>query len=136
VQDVSRAELDDKTAQLEQEHRFLDDLSRIEPETLWRLRPGQPPNVTAYLVLKDAASIFEWLTGKKAARGVNRSDATESGPFHRFVSVLWPAIFENGTSGLPAAMKNWAQWHSKHQERSALMTNMASRNPTWGLFEK
>jgi hypothetical protein len=59
----------------------------------------------------------------------------EIGPFFRFASALWPAIFGNGTVGLPAAMKNWASARKHYDERSALIANMALRHPEWGLFQ-
>jgi hypothetical protein len=136
VLDVGQAEIVDRTTRLNQERQFLANLKGIAPENFWSFRPGQPRNVASYLVLQDAASIFEWLSGTKAARGVNRIDATEAGPFFRFASTLWPAIFGQGVVGLPAAMKNWARWRSAYQERSALIANIALRHPTWGIFER
>lgn len=133
VENVSRADFTDR--RLIQESDFLAKLGAIAPRKFWKLGPGQPPNLVAYLVLQDAASIFEWLTGTKAARGVHRNNASETGPFFRFASTLWPAVFGNGTVGLPAAMKNWAQWRSRYRERSALIANMALRHPTWGIFD-
>jgi hypothetical protein len=121
---------------LNEETDFLSKLSAIAPEKLWKSGPGQPRNLRAHLVLQDAAAIFEWLTGMKAARGVDRIGAFETGPFFRFASTLWPEVFGNGVVGLPAAMKNWAQYRSQYNERSALVANIALRHPTWGIFER
>ena len=34
-------------------------------------------------------------------------------------------------------MKNWAEWREQYKrERSALITNIALRYPTWGIFER
>jgi hypothetical protein len=82
--------------------------------------PGQPRNIIAYLVMKDLAAIFEWLTEKKAARGVDRTDHTETGPFWRFAESVWQVAF--GTSrGLKAAMKNWAEARELYREHSSFM---------------
>jgi hypothetical protein len=101
----------------------------------WKRKRGGPRNITAYLFLQDAAALFEWLTDKKATRGVDRIDNSETGPFWRVVSVLWPLMI--GTKGgLPSAMKNWAAARNKFGERSALMANMHLRHPTWGVFKR
>ena len=114
---------------------FLAKLAAITPQERQRFRRGRPLNIIAYLVLLDAAAIFEWFSGKKAARGVNRIDGSETGPFFRFVSVLWPIIFGKGDEGLPAAIKNWASWRSKFDEHSAFIANVDLSHPTWGIFD-
>ena len=58
--------------------------------------------------MKDLAAIFEWLTGRKAARGVDRTYHTETGPFFRFAQSIWPVAFGN-TRGLKAAIKNFVE---------------------------
>ncbi|HEY7243372.1 MAG TPA: hypothetical protein VH678_05755 [Xanthobacteraceae bacterium] len=136
LQDVSRSEFTDRVARLDGQLYYLEKLAVIVPREIWKLAPGQPRNLTAYLVLQDAAAIFEWFTGIKAARGVDRINATETGPFFRFASVLWPIVFGNGTEGLPAAMKNWALGRSRYHERSALIANIALRQRTWGVFDE
>src|SRR5262249_20406237 len=75
--------------------------------------PGQPRNVSAYLVMMDLAAIFEWLTGKKATRVVDRITNDETGPFWDFAAAVWPLVFGNGCHGLRAAMKNWAELTSE-----------------------
>ena len=96
--------------------------------------PGQPRNIRAYLVMKDLAAIFEWLTGRKAARGVDRTDHAETGPYWRFAESVWQVVF--GTShGLKAAMKNWAELRELHHEPSSFMLNLPLRRPEWGIFE-
>ena len=134
-EDVSRSDFADRTARLNQKSDFLAKLGAIAPKKFWKVEgSGRPPNLVAYLVLQDTAAIFEWLAGTKAARGVHRITGSETGPFFRFASTLWPAVFGNSIAGLPAAMKNWAQWQSRYNERSALIANMALRHPTWGIF--
>jgi hypothetical protein len=130
---VSRSEYAGQEARLREGCLFLQGLSSISPEEHWKTRSGQPRNYAAYLILQDAAVIFEWYTAAKPARGTTKGK--ESGPFFRFASVLWPIIFGSGTSGLPAAMKNWALWRKQHQERSALIANIDIQHPTWGLYE-
>ena len=43
--------------------------------------PGRPRNIIAYLVLRDTAAIYEWVTGDKARREVDRASGTEIGAF-------------------------------------------------------
>ena len=135
VEDISRADFTDRTARLEQEPDFLAKLGAIAPEEFWKFGPGQPPNLCAYLVLQDVAAIFEWLTGVRAARQVDRIEGSDAGPFFLFARLLWPAIFGNGVRGLSAALKNWAEWSSRYGERSALIANMDLRHRAWGVFQ-
>ena len=81
-----------------------------------KLPPNHRRNLAAYLVLRDAAAIFEWLTESPATRQVDRINGTETGAFFGFVSILWPAIFGKGAMGLSAAMKNWASLRSRYDE--------------------
>jgi hypothetical protein len=120
------------SARVDEESNFLAKLAAIAPEGWWKLGPGQPRNFAAYLVLYDAAAIFRWYSGKKAARGVHRVSGNETGPFFRFVSVVWPAVFGRGIQGLPAAMNNWADAGSKH---SAVVANIDLRHRAWGVYD-
>jgi hypothetical protein len=133
--EFNREELRQKSVDLDQHFRFLAELSEIKPRSFWKLGRGQPPNLQAYLVLQDAAAIYEWITGETATRNVDRYTGTDVSPFFQFASVLWPIIFGKDTSGLKAAMKNWAKWRKDHDERSAFVVNVALRHPDWGLFE-
>jgi hypothetical protein len=112
---------------LEEETYFLAQLAAVAPEKVWELGDGRPRNLAAYFVLRDAAAIFAWFTNEKATREVDRDDHTHTGPFFQFASALWPVVFEKGTHGLSAAMKNWAGAGSRP---SALMANMDLRHPT------
>jgi hypothetical protein len=134
--DAGRADFRDQVARLSEEVEFLSKLAAVAPKEFWKLTRGHPRNVCAYLVLKDAAALFEWLSGIKATREVSRDDGTETGPFFHFTSILWPTIFRNDVVGLPAAMKNWAQLRRTHDEQSALVVNMALRHPSWGIFAR
>lgn len=109
-------------------------LERLSHAALKALRKPTRRKITTYLVVLDAAAIFEWLTGKDATRIVK--DGSEIGPFHDFLASLWPVIFNSGDDGLPAAMKNWASARSKYNERSPLMANIAMRHPRWGVFKQ
>jgi hypothetical protein len=133
IEKVSRSEWANLKGRLDDESYFLAKLAAIAPEGWWKLGRGAPRNFAAYLVLWDAAAIFAWYTGKKATRVVDRNDATETGPFFRFASVLWPVVFGRGEQGLPAAMKNWAQEGSRY---SPLIANIDLRHPTWGIIRK
>jgi hypothetical protein len=133
---VSRANFEGRVAPLDEEREFLSKLSATEPPPFWKPKAGRPRNLRAHLVVRDAAEIFEWYTGKKAARGVDRSDTSESGPFYRFVALLWPEIFGKVTLGLGAALKNWALARSRYNERCPLLLNMDLRHPTWRIFDR
>jgi hypothetical protein len=136
LKDISRVDLEDQARRLEEELHFLAKLASISPKKYWNVRRGGPRNLAAYLVLQDAAAIFEWFSGRRAARGVDRIDGTETGPFFRFASALWPVVFGKGAAGLSAALKNWALGRSRYSEQSALIANIALRHPTWGIFER
>jgi hypothetical protein len=126
---VSRSEFAEEDARLLEESLFLKRLSCF-PEEHWKAGRGRPRNYAAYLVVRDAATIFEWYSGILATREVDRDTGKEINEFYNFTSTLWPIIFHEGTAGLSAAMKNWAEY----DERSALIANMNWHHPTWGLY--
>jgi hypothetical protein len=130
--EVSRSEWANLESRLDEESDFLAKLAGIAPREVWKLGRGQPRNLAAYFVLQDAAAIFAWFTNEKAAREVDRIDHTETGPFFRFASVLWPVVFKRGIWGLKATMKNWGEQGSRP---SALIANIDLRHPAWGIFE-
>jgi hypothetical protein len=125
----------DEAKRLHEVREYIRKLATLSPEQCWTSRRGRPRNYAAYLVLQDAAAIFKWFCGKKATRVVNRIDNTETGPFFRFASTLWPIVFGKGHHGLTAAMKNWATGRTQFDEASALIANIDLRHPTWGIFE-
>jgi hypothetical protein len=121
------------------EHRdFLNRLQAAGQSLSNQLKrgPGHPRNVLAYLVLRDIAAIFEWLTGLQARREVDRARSCETGAFYHFCEAVWPPVFASGLDGLPAAMKNWAFAHRKYNDTSALIANIAMRHPSWGVFDR
>jgi hypothetical protein len=133
---LGATELAKRQAQMSEVRDFLAKLASMESRKFFNLKRGQPRNLPSYLVLLDAAAIFNWYTGDRAARGVDRIKYIESGPFFRFASALWPFIFGKGIGGLPAAMKNWAKARKDYAEHSALIENIAWRHSTWGVFER
>ena len=133
---VTRETLSEMKLRLKQQDDFL---KKIEAAILRLLEedkqgPGQPRNIVAYLVMLDLAAIFEWLTHRKAARGVDRIDHTETGPFWRFAESVWLLAFGSAL-GLKAAMKNWAEARNEYHEHSSFLYNLATRRPEWGIFE-
>ncbi len=132
---LSRAERAERARRFDEQSEFLSKLAAITPADLWNPISRRPRSIRAYLVLQDAAAIFEWLTGTKAIRQVSRHNGTEIGPFFRFASTLWPVIFGNGITGLPSAMKNWDQWAKQYDEKSGLIDNIAQRHRAWGIFD-
>ena len=125
VQDISRIELSELCKQLKETPDFLWKLSAIAPK-----KPSSR-RLTPYLILLDAAAIFEWYSGTEATREVSSDSGKEIGDFYRFASMLWPVVFGNGVTGLPAAMKNWAKYRNQFDERSALIANIALRYSAW-----
>ena len=81
--------------------------------------------------MKDIAAIFEWLTGTRAARRIERGPAT----FGRFAEAIWPVVFESADDGLQSAQKNWAAFRARYEEESALIANINMRHPEWGVFD-
>jgi hypothetical protein len=133
---VSRERHAEMKERLRQEDDFL---RKLAAATLTLIEedkrgPGQPRNIPAYLVMKDLAAIFEWLTGRKAARGVDRIYHTETGPFFRFAQSIWQVAFGN-TRGLKAAIANFVEARKLYQEQSPFLFNIAFHHPTWGIFE-
>jgi hypothetical protein len=104
TKEVSWKELAIRIAWLEYLSEYLARVACVQTTEIWKPGPGQPRNIAAYLVLQDAAAIFEWLTRKQATREVDRDNHAETGPFFQFASILWPVIFQEGTAGLSAAI--------------------------------
>ena len=96
---------------------------------------GRPRNLAAFLVIRDIACIFQWVTGTEASRSVDRAHGKEIGPFWQFASAVWPVVFGKGDDGLSSAMQNWARDKDLYGPGSALIANIALRHPTWGIFE-
>ena len=128
-------ELDGLIKRIEEEISFLTKLEKAAPRT-WKRGRGQPRNITAYLVMQDAAAIFQWLTNMEPTREVDRDSHSGTNAFWELVAAIWPVVFHSGDDGLPAAMKNWASLKSANREKSALIANIAMRHPTWGIFER
>jgi hypothetical protein len=128
-------ELTELIKRIEDEGGFLTKLAEAARQT-WKRSPGRPRNIRAYLVMKDVAAIFEWLTNMKATRQVDTKSHDETGPFWQFAAAIWPVVFGEADDGLPAAMKNWASYGASYGERSDLIVNIAMRQPTWGIFER
>jgi hypothetical protein len=134
---VSRERVAEMKERLKDEDDFLRKLAAatqtlIEEDKRGR---GQPRNIRAYLVMLDLAAIFELLTDRKAARGVDRTDHTETGPFWSFAESVWRVVFGT-TRGLKAAMKNWAEARKLYHEHSSFLLNLPLRRPEWGIFER
>jgi hypothetical protein len=110
--DVNRQRLDDC-------HKFLATIAMAAKRPLWKPGRGQPRNISAYLVMKDLAAIFEYLTRTEATRQVDRKTHDESGPFRDFAGAVWPFVFD-GDYGFSAAIKNWAAAR-KYREGTAVI---------------
>jgi hypothetical protein len=91
----------------------------------WKYDRGGPRNILAYLVIMDIAAMWEWLTMRPATRHT---------PFRRFAAAIWPVVIGKADDGLHSAMKNWAKFRKKYNERSPLMANINMRHPEWGVF--
>lgn len=97
--------------------------------------PGRPRNIIAYLVLRDIATIYGWVTGDKARREVHRARGTEIGAFYQFADAIWPLVFSSADDGLPAAMKNWSLARRQSREASTLLINIRMNHPSWRLLD-
>jgi hypothetical protein len=130
---VSRERLAEMKERLKDEGDFLRKLAaakvRLIDELDESLSGRRPRNIRAYLVMMDLVAIFEWLTGRKATREVDRDLGKDTGPFWHFAAAVWPHVFGKGRYGLSAAMKNWKKWHSRYGEESPFVRNMAIRHP-------
>jgi hypothetical protein len=98
---LNRTEAADLENQFRQGCEFLKNLSSGAAAAANSLHVdcGRPRNLAAYLVLRDIASIFQWVTGTEASRSVDRADGKEIGPFWQFASAVWPVVFGKGDDG-------------------------------------
>ncbi len=98
---------------------------------------GQPRKITAQLILMDLAALFEYVTGLRANRVVDRHSGEETGPFLDFCRAVWPVILGNGDTGLLSQLREWTNSGSK---TSLLISGIALRkrewplDPTWGII--
>lgn len=127
------AEFAQQEKRLNETHDFLTTLAAAGSKAPKR-RPGQPRNLTSYLIMMDLAALYEYLTGWQATRSVDRDTGEENGPFWQFAAAVWPVVF-GSDQGLPAAMKSWASGRSKYDDESPLVVNISLRHPTWGIFD-
>ena len=97
--------------------------------------PGRPRNIITYLVLRDIAAIYEWVSGDKARREVDRARGTEIGAFYHFADAIWPLVFSSADDGLPAAMKNWSLARRRFREASPLLINIRMNYPSWRILD-
>ena len=120
-----------QTRRLAEQRVFLRDVQTAAKaiESGFKAVKDQRRNLTAYLLLMDMAAIFKWLTGQAATRGSNDRPS----PFDNFVGVLWSVIYRE-VQGMEAALKNWAKYATKFEERSAVVANINFRHPDWGLL--
>ena len=136
---VSRERVAEMKERLKDEDDFLRKLAtataRLIDELDESLGGRRPRNICAYLVIVDLAAIFEWLTGRKATREVDRDLGKDTGPFWDFAAAVWPHVFGQGRYGLSAAMKNWEKEKKKRHRRyggSPFIRNMAKRHHDMG----
>ena len=99
-------------------------------EPTWKPGKGQPRNDNAQLVLQDLAALFEYVTGLRASRLVDRDTREESGHFLNFARAVWPVVFGNGDFGLSSQHREWADDGSKS---SMVISGIALRRPEWGI---
>jgi hypothetical protein len=137
TEDTSRQEFQNVDEILNATKFALSKLALLRPEHLKR-GPGRPRNIVGYLILQDAAAIFEWLHGdapdKRASRRINRHTGRLEGPFHNFASTLWVGVYESDAR-YSTALTNWASWQ-RREGRSVFMVNLALRRPSWRIFDR
>src|SRR5262249_59764217 len=86
---------------------------------------GHPRNICAYLVMMDLVAIFEWLTGRKATREVDRDLGKDTGPFWHFAAAVWPHVSGEGRYGLSAAMKKLKKRHLRYCAEYSVLMDMS-----------
>jgi hypothetical protein len=122
----------------EEERAFLPELRSGAAATAkqWKRGRGQPQNEAAFLVIRDIAALFKWMTGQKATRQVSRADGKPTGAFYKFAEALWPVVFGQGDDGLQAAIKKLtsAKKNKIKGTTSPMLFNIAARNPKWRIF--
>jgi len=99
-------------------------------EPTWKPGKGQPRNTVAKPVLQDLAALFEYATGLRASRVVDRYSHEETGPFLNFAGAVWPVIFAKGDTGLLSQLREWANSGSK---KSMVISEIALRRREWGI---
>ncbi|MFY9958399.1 hypothetical protein, partial [Bradyrhizobium sp.] len=90
----------------------------------------------AFLVIRDIAALFEWMTSYKATRQVSRANGKPTGAFYNFAAALWPVVFGQGDDGLQAAIKKLtsAKKNTIKGTTSPILFHIAARNPKWRIF--
>jgi hypothetical protein len=84
-------------------------------------KTGQPPKFIPYLVVLDAASIYTYITGRKATR-------TEAqGSFTNFCTPIWNTVFGENTRGFTAAMKKLESERNAGRGASPIIANFFLR---------
>ena len=136
-------------SQIHEQLSFLRALSFGASQSIPKPGRGNPRNLPAYLVIRDIAAIFNYMSGQVAARSVGLTDAGddglrekdgearyygEKGAFMKFASSIWPVVFGRADDGLGAALKNWSPLRNK--EESALISNIHMRHPEWRVFRR
>src|SRR6266513_1193010 len=83
-------EIDEQKHLLDQQSEFLSTLLSSAHKLISALKSqlDQRRNIPAYRVMQDIAAIFEWLTGRRAVRRVERGNDT----FGDFARAIWPVI--------------------------------------------
>jgi hypothetical protein len=108
-------------------------ISAAAAQPLYRPRKGQPRKIVAQLVLRDLAALFEYVTGLRATRRVDRTGEAagkETGPFLNFAKAVWPVIFGDDL-GLLSQLREWGADGSR---KSLLISAIAIRRPEWGII--
>jgi len=119
---------------LDQQSEFLSTLLSSAHKLISALKSqlDQRRNIPAYRVMQDIAAIFEWLTGRRAVRRVERGNDT----FGDFARAIWPVILNRADDGLESALKNWAKYRNEYGEESALIANIGFRHPAWRVCDR
>jgi hypothetical protein len=107
-------------------------ISAAAAQPLYKPGRGQPRNIVAELVLQDLAALFEYVTGLRATRRVDRTGekaGKETGPFLNFAKAVWPVIFGSDV-GLLSQLREWDVYGGK---KSMVISAIALRRPEWGV---
>jgi hypothetical protein len=127
---------------LDPERRRLDEIkeairalvagARKARSDLGKGRAGKPRKVAGVLFVQEASEVYEYLTGLRPERDVDRNTSRDCGHFFDFTRALWIAR-RGAMPGLSNSIKRWAEFRKSDQARSGVIAHLASYYPEFGL---
>jgi len=98
--------------------------------------PGKPRTSAGPLFVQEASEVYEYLTGERAERRVERDPPhADCGPFYDFCKAIWQSRCGN-VVGLGNSLKRWAKFRNADDTSSRVIAQLAHLYPEWGLFTR